>query len=35
VRSFPVAAPITWRELERGTRPDAFTIQKPPRRPRG
>jgi bifunctional non-homologous end joining protein LigD len=32
---FPVAAPVGWRELERGVRPDAFTIQKPPRRPRG
>jgi bifunctional non-homologous end joining protein LigD len=29
---FPVAAPTTWRALERGTQPDAFTMKKPPRR---
>jgi bifunctional non-homologous end joining protein LigD len=28
---FPVVAPVTWRELERGIRPDAFTMQKPPK----
>ena len=33
-RGFPIAAPATWRELERGVRPDAFTIAKLPRRPR-
>jgi bifunctional non-homologous end joining protein LigD len=29
---FPVAAPTTWRELERGIRSDAFTILRPPTR---
>jgi bifunctional non-homologous end joining protein LigD len=29
---FPVAAPVTWRDVERGMRPDALTIQKVPRR---
>ena len=28
---FPIAAPVSWRELERGIRPDAFTMQKPPK----
>lgn len=28
---FPVVAPVSWRELERGIRPDAFTMQKPPK----
>ncbi|HKP25040.1 MAG TPA: DNA ligase D [Dongiaceae bacterium] len=28
---FPVVAPVTWRELERGIRPDTFTMQKPPK----
>src|SRR2546423_80682 len=28
--SFPIAAPVTWRELARGIRPDAFTMNKPP-----
>jgi len=32
---FPLVAPVSWRELERGIKPDAFTMQKPPsRRPR-
>ncbi len=32
---FPIVAPVSWRELERGIRPDAFTMQKPPKqRPR-
>jgi bifunctional non-homologous end joining protein LigD len=32
---FPTVAPVSWRELERGIRPDAFTMQKPPKqRPR-
>jgi DNA ligase D-like protein (predicted polymerase) len=31
---FPIAAPVSWRELERGVRPDAFTIFQPPT-PRG
>src|SRR4029453_14233060 len=26
---FPIVAPVSWRELERGLRPDAFTLQKP------
>ena len=28
---FPVAAPVTWAQVERGIRPDAFTIARPPR----
>jgi bifunctional non-homologous end joining protein LigD len=28
---FPVAAPVTWRQVEHGLRSDAFTIRKPPR----
>lgn len=31
---FPVAAPVTWRDIERGIKPDAFTIARPPRRRR-
>ncbi|HEX2889438.1 DNA ligase D [Vineibacter terrae] len=31
---FPVAAPITWAELERGMRADAYTIFRPPPRPK-
>jgi len=27
---FPVAAPVDWRDIERGMRPDAFTIADPP-----
>jgi bifunctional non-homologous end joining protein LigD len=34
LRGLPVAAPVTWRDVERGIRPDVFTIHKPPRRPR-
>jgi bifunctional non-homologous end joining protein LigD len=30
IRGFPIAAPVTWRELERGIQPDAFTILRPP-----
>ena len=26
---FPIAAPVSWRELEGGTHPDAFTIEHP------
>jgi bifunctional non-homologous end joining protein LigD len=26
---FPIAAPVTWRQVERGIRPDAFTIDHP------
>jgi bifunctional non-homologous end joining protein LigD len=29
-RGFPVAAPVSWRDLERGVRPDAFTLRRPP-----
>jgi bifunctional non-homologous end joining protein LigD len=32
LRGFPVAAPVAWRELERGVRPDAFTILRAPPR---
>jgi bifunctional non-homologous end joining protein LigD len=28
-RGFPIAAPVTWRDIEKGIRPDAFTISKP------
>jgi bifunctional non-homologous end joining protein LigD len=28
---FPIAAPVTWREVERGIKPDAFTMRRPPR----
>ena len=34
LRSIPIAAPVSWRELERGVRPDAFTIFQPPPRHR-
>ena len=30
VPGFPVAAPVTWAAVERGIRPDAFTIADPP-----
>jgi bifunctional non-homologous end joining protein LigD len=26
----PIAAPVTWRDIEKGIRPDAFSIAKPP-----
>jgi bifunctional non-homologous end joining protein LigD len=29
---FPVAAPVTWREVERGVRPDTFSMERPPQR---
>jgi bifunctional non-homologous end joining protein LigD len=29
---FPVAAPVSWRQVEKGIRPDAFTMEKHPRR---
>jgi bifunctional non-homologous end joining protein LigD len=32
---FPVAAPVTWKDIEQGLRPDAFTMSRPPRRRRG
>jgi bifunctional non-homologous end joining protein LigD len=31
---FPVAAPVTWRDVEHGVRPDAFSISHPPPRRR-
>jgi bifunctional non-homologous end joining protein LigD len=30
---FPVAAPVSWKEIERGVRPDEYTLARPPRRP--
>ena len=30
---FPIAHPVTWQQVERGIRPDAFTMQKPFRAP--
>jgi bifunctional non-homologous end joining protein LigD len=27
---FPVAAPVTWKQLEAGIRTDAFTLKRPP-----
>jgi bifunctional non-homologous end joining protein LigD len=32
---FPVAAPVTWAQVERGIHPDAFTIARPPPMARG
>jgi bifunctional non-homologous end joining protein LigD len=34
--AFPIAAPISWADVRRGIRPDAFTIEHPPnaRRPK-
>jgi DNA primase len=26
---FPIAAPVTWARVERGIRPDAFTMERP------
>jgi bifunctional non-homologous end joining protein LigD len=31
---FPIAAPVTWREIERGVRPDAFIDRLPPQQRR-
>jgi bifunctional non-homologous end joining protein LigD len=28
---FPVSAPVTWRDVEKGVRSDAFTMDKPPK----
>lgn len=28
---FPIAAPVTWKQVERGVKPDAFTMRRPPR----
>jgi bifunctional non-homologous end joining protein LigD len=30
---FPVAAPVTWKEVEVGVAPDAYCMARPPRRP--
>lgn len=30
--SFPVAAPVTWRDIEKGVRSDAFTMVRPPKK---
>jgi bifunctional non-homologous end joining protein LigD len=35
LRGFPVVAPVAWRALERGMRPDAFTMRKPPKKMSG
>jgi bifunctional non-homologous end joining protein LigD len=29
---FPIAAPVTWKQIEQGIAPDAFTMAEPPRR---
>jgi bifunctional non-homologous end joining protein LigD len=29
---FPIAVPVSWRQVETGIRPDAFAIEKPPHR---
>jgi bifunctional non-homologous end joining protein LigD len=26
---FPIAAPVTWAEIEQGVRPDAYTMRRP------
>ncbi len=31
-QGFPVAAPVTWTDVEDGITPDAFTLKRPPRR---
>jgi len=31
-QGFPVAAPVTWKDIERGVSPDAYTLTRPPRR---
>jgi hypothetical protein len=31
---FPIAARVSWRQIENGTRPDAFTMERPPARGR-
>jgi bifunctional non-homologous end joining protein LigD len=32
---FPVAAPVTWKDIERGLRPNAFSMSRPPKRKAG
>jgi bifunctional non-homologous end joining protein LigD len=34
-RGFPIAAPVSWRDVENGVEPDAFTMQRPPAQRRG
>jgi bifunctional non-homologous end joining protein LigD len=29
---FPVAAPVSWRQIKNGIHPDTYTMEKPPRR---
>jgi len=29
---FPIAAPVSWKQVESGIRPDAFNMQNPPRK---
>jgi bifunctional non-homologous end joining protein LigD len=29
---FPIAAPVSWRQVQKGIRPNEFTMEKPPRR---
>lgn len=29
---FPVAAPVSWRQIKNGNHPDTYTMEKPPRR---
>jgi bifunctional non-homologous end joining protein LigD len=31
-QGFPVVAPVTWKQVEKGIEPDAFTMKKPPPR---
>jgi bifunctional non-homologous end joining protein LigD len=33
-QGFPIAAPVTWSDVERGIRPDAFSIERLPKRTR-
>jgi bifunctional non-homologous end joining protein LigD len=33
--AFPIAAPMTWKDVENGIRPDAFTMKSPFRKRNG
>jgi bifunctional non-homologous end joining protein LigD len=33
-QGFPIAAPVTWRDVERGIKPDAFSMNRLPKRRR-
>jgi bifunctional non-homologous end joining protein LigD len=35
LKGFPVAAPVSWKDLQAGARSDAFTLLSPPPRPKG